>query len=176
MKSSSKFVVATHIMATLAVFKLATGKCRPVKSDFISASVNTNAVVVRRILGMLQKAGLVESQTGPDGGSQLVRHPKQITLYQIYEAVDESDLFHLHYQLPNQSCPIGYNIQDALSETFSDTQEAVRKVLAKKTIAEVAQEIMDRSGISEKLASGLTVEKIQQNFAFNAGKFVQKLS
>ena len=174
MNTSSKFVVATHVMVAMAAFKLASGKYQVFKSDFISGSVNTNPVVIRRILGLLRKAGLVVSQTGPVGGSKLAKNPETITLLEIHDAVEDSCLFHLHYRDPNQECPIGHNIQDALSGVFADAESAIKKVLAKKTLADIARDIMDRSGISKKLAEGFSFDQLRQDFVFQSGKIIEK--
>jgi len=174
MNTSSRFVVATHVMVAMAAFKLASGKYQAFKSDFISNSVNTNPVVIRRILGLLRKAGLVTSQTGPEGGSKLARNPEKITLLEIYDAVEEGCLFHLHYRDPNQQCPIGYNIQDVLSGVFSDAERAIKNVLSEKTVADIARDIMNRSGISQKLSEGLSFEQLTQDFVFESGKLFEK--
>jgi len=174
MNTSSRFVVATHVMVAMAAFKLASGKYRVFKSDFISSSVNTNPVVIRRILGQLRKAGLVVSQTGPEGGSKLAKNPDKITLLEIHDAVEDCCLFHLHYSHPNQECPIGHNIQDALRVVFADAESAIKNVLSNKTLADIARDIMDRSGISKKLAEGFSLEQLRQNFVFQSGKIIEK--
>ena len=109
MHTSSRFVVAVHILAGLAVARMIKKK-ECITSEFIASSVNTNPVVIRRILSTLRKAGLVTSQTGPDGGSRLARNPEQITLLEVYQTVEDGKLFHFHYSTPNQECPIGANI------------------------------------------------------------------
>ncbi len=174
MNTSSRFVVAAHVMVVMAAFKIASGKYRAFKSDFISNSVNTNPVVIRRILGLLRKAGLVLSQTGPEGGSKLARNPEEITLLEIHEAVEECCVFHLHYRDPNQECPIGYNIQDALSGVFAEAENAIKNVLAQKTLADIARDIMNRSGISKKLAEGFSPEQLSRDFVFQSGKLIKR--
>ena len=175
MNTSSRFVVATHVLVTMAAFKLASGKYQAFKSDFIANSVNTNPVVIRRILGLLRKAGLVISQTGPEGGSKIAKDPEKVSLLQIHEAVEDCNcFFHLHYRDPNQECPIGYNIQDALGSVFADAESAIKDVLAKKMLSEIARDIMDRSGISKKLAEGFSVEQLMQDFVFKSGELIQK--
>ncbi len=53
----------------------------------IAESVNTNAVVIRRILGMLKNAGLVDMKRGT-GGSYLTKPIEDISLLEVYKAVD----------------------------------------------------------------------------------------
>ena len=169
MNTSSRFVVATHILAALAI-----KKHQPMKSDLLSWSVNTNPVVIRRILGMLRNAGLVITQTGPEGGSRLARSAERITLLDVYQAVEDGSLFHLHYRSPSQDCPVGTNIQHCLGGVVSEAELAMKKVLASKTVADVAGEILVRSGIMEKISSGLTIEKLEQDYTFRSGKLVKR--
>jgi len=169
MNTSSQFVVATHIMAVLAIRKETV-----VKSSMLSSSVNTNPVVIRRILGMLQKAGLVTSQTGPDGGSRLAHSANRITLREVYEAVEDNSLFHLHYQIPSQNCPVGTCIQDCLADVFWGAEAAMKTVLAKKSVAAIAKDILVRSGIMKKIKAGLSIPEIQEHYDFRAGRLVKK--
>ncbi|MCM3870447.1 MAG: Rrf2 family transcriptional regulator, partial [Pyrinomonadaceae bacterium] len=83
----------------------------PVKSEHVAKSVNTNPVVIRRLLCELAHASLVVSQTGSAGGSKLARKPDQITLRDIYEAVECQGVFSLHRQPPSRRCPVGVNIE-----------------------------------------------------------------
>src|SRR5947209_16597533 len=83
---SSKLSVGIHM---LTIFALKPGE--PLTSEFIACSVNTNPVVVRRLLGSLRTAGLVESRTGVGGGWSLRVDPERITLLDILRAVEPRD-------------------------------------------------------------------------------------
>ena len=83
-------------------------------SDYIAGSVNTNPVVIRRILALLARASLVRTQEGARGGTTLARPAEQIDLLAVYRAVEGGGLFALHPQPPNPACPVGCNIQAAL--------------------------------------------------------------
>jgi Rrf2 family protein len=132
MTKSSRFVIATHTLALLA-----NGDGEPITSEWIAGSVNTNAVVIRRILVMLARAGLVASQEGAKGGTRLAMPAKDITLLAVYRAVEEGDLFASHPQPPNPNCPVGCHIQAALAPTLDAAEEAMAKSLAKATVADV---------------------------------------
>src|SRR3954454_9713622 len=80
---SSKLSVGIHM---LTIFALKPGE--PLTSEFIAESVNTNAVVIRRLLGSLRAARIVESKTGVGGGWSLLIDPEQITLLDILRAVE----------------------------------------------------------------------------------------
>ena len=120
MNSSSRFVVATHILAGMHCAQNLQG-VSSVTSDFIAEGVNTNPVVIRRLLGQLRKAGLVDSQAGSKGGFSLAKPTDQISLLDVYRATEEGSLFHFHYTEPNQACPVGCTIQDSLKEICSET-------------------------------------------------------
>ena len=148
MNINSQFVVATHIMAILAGNKLYREEYACTNSDMISKSVNTNPVVIRRILSKLAEANLVVSKSGPHGGSEVARHPSKITLEEIYLAVDEKDLlFHMHYGNPNADCPIGGHIQDSLKLTIDKAKDSIKKVLAERTLFDLTKDILERAGL-----------------------------
>lgn len=129
---SSRFAVAVHLLAVQAVKPE-----HPLTSDFLAGSVNTNPVVVRRILGMLRRAGLVVVQPGPRGGSRLAKPAERIRLAEVYRAVEKGELLGLHKSPPSRFCPVGRNIGGVLAEIFCEAERAMEKVLEKRTLAEV---------------------------------------
>jgi Rrf2 family protein len=140
MPTSSRFAVAIHILTLMAA-----EPDEPLKSEFVACSVNTNAVVIRRILCALARARLVTSQTGAAGGSRLARRPNHITLLDVYRAVEAREVFALHRQPPKASCPVGGNIQSVLEDVLEDVEEAVERVLGKITIKKILQNVRPAS-------------------------------
>ncbi|MCK8486750.1 Rrf2 family transcriptional regulator [Paenibacillus sp. MBLB2552] len=137
MTISSRFSVAIHILSLLEINKDGIST-----SEYISGSVNTNPVVIRRIMGMLNKAGLVQVRTGV-AGSKLSRPLDQITLLDVYHAVhvvEEDGLFAVHDH-PNPDCPVGNNIQSSIEPIFSLAQKAMENTLAAVTLQDVVDEI-----------------------------------
>src|SRR4051812_11119881 len=108
MAANSQFAIAVHVLTILA--KNRDGN---IKSDYIAGSVNTNPVVIRRLLCDLNQANLVVSQTGACGGTKLSKCPNEISLAEIYKAVSCGEVFALHRQT-NEDCSIGKNIQHVL--------------------------------------------------------------
>jgi Rrf2 family protein len=137
---SSKLSVGVHILSVLA---LARGE--PLTSERIAGSVNTNPVVIRRLLGLLREAGYVESKTGVGGGWVLLADPKRISLLDVLRAVEPQDeMFALHRSEPNQECPCGRHIQDVLTEVYAGVQDVMARRLARSTIASVTATLMER--------------------------------
>ena len=138
--SNSRFAVAVHVLALLAV----EDRQAPTSSDYLAHSAGTNPVVIRRILGALRQAGLVNSQPGARGGASLLRCPEEITLLDVYTAVGESELFTLGERQPDPQCICGRNVEPVLAGVFAQASGAVRGVLAGITLAQVAGQIAQR--------------------------------
>jgi Rrf2 family protein len=131
MSTSSRFAVAVHVLTLMAW-----ADEEPLKSDHVAESVNTNPVVIRRMLCELAESKLVVSQTGSMGGSRLARQPEEITLLDIYQAVESRGVFSLHRHPPNPDCPVGVNIGTVLNDVLDEVDSAVESVLANITLKE----------------------------------------
>jgi len=134
MAANSQFSIAVHILAMLAKFREAN-----IKSEYIAGSVNTNAVVIRRLLVQLNRANLVISQTGSTGGTRLARNAEEIHLAEIYKAVSCGEIFALHGKSPNQDCPIGKNIEAVLCNLQKEIDKTVGEKLSQYTLADVIE-------------------------------------
>ncbi|HEY3502760.1 MAG TPA: Rrf2 family transcriptional regulator [Actinocatenispora sp.] len=111
-----------------------------VTSEQIADSVNTNPVVIRRILGSLRDAGLVASQRGHGAGWRLARAPESISLRDVYGAVEPDPLIALHATPPNQKCPVARGIPPVLREVYDRAEGSMKAELAAVTVADVARE------------------------------------
>ena len=134
MQITSKFTAAVHILTCIDIFG---GQMR-VTSDFLSGSTGVNAVIVRNVLGQLRNAGIVETRQG-SGGAHLAKALDEITLYDIYKAVDcvdDEGLFHFH-ENPNADCPVGRNIHKAMDDRLQTAQAALENELKSTTLAQV---------------------------------------
>ena len=134
MQITSKFTAAVHILTCIEVFD---GEMR-VTSDFLSGSTGVNAVIVRNVLGQLREAGIVETRQG-SGGAHLAKPTSEITLYDVYRAVectDDTGLFRFH-ENPNAKCPVGRNIHKVMDGRLEAAQAALENELKLTTLAEV---------------------------------------
>ncbi|MER7761852.1 Rrf2 family transcriptional regulator [Streptomyces sp. NPDC097619] len=140
MAANSRLTVAAHALAWLA---LAQRSGREVlTSEQVAASVNTNAVVIRRSLGDLKRAGLVEVRHGAGAGWSLAREPEAITLLDVYDAVDAQPPFGMHRSDPNPLCPVGRGIRPALGGVYDRVERAMRRELAGTSVADVLRETL----------------------------------
>ena len=136
MAANSQFSMAVHILTLLA----ASGD-ENVKSDNIAESVNTNPVVIRRLLSQMNNAGLVASQTGAFGGTRLARSPEEISLCEVYKSVSCGEVFALHGRSPNQDCPVGRNIEAVLCRLQKEIDKAVGDKLGQYTLANIIENV-----------------------------------
>ena len=134
MAANSQFSMAVHVLTVLARHK-----DEKIKSETVACSVNTNPVVIRRLLGQLSQASLVESQTGAAGGTRLARCPKEITLAEVYKAVSCGEVFALHGRSPNQNCPVGRNIEAVLCSLQKEIDKSVGEKLSQYTLQSVLE-------------------------------------
>ena len=128
--------MAVHILTLLA-----RAGDENVKSECIAGSVNTNAVVIRRLLSQLNQAKFVASQTGALGGTRLARNPAKISLVDVYRSVCCGEVFALHGKSPNQDCPVGKNIESVLCNLQKEIDQSVSSTLAKYTLADVLERV-----------------------------------
>ena len=134
MQISSRFTIALHIFSCVDTFK---DECK-VTSDFLASSINTNPVIIRRILGQLKSAGLIEVARGT-GGITPTRPLSEITFYDVYKAVDpieDDELFRFH-ENPNPDCPVGRNIHNLLNDKLDAIQKAMEDEMKKYTIEDL---------------------------------------
>lgn len=169
MIQSSRFIIGTHVMIILAI-----SRGRLVDSDFLAFSINTNPVVVRRILSQLRAAGLVASRPGRHGGVEIALNPEKISLFEIYTALEQGPLVHRYYSPPNQNCPVGYTICDVLEPFLEQAEQAFFAQLKEINIAMLAEQIAETSGINEMLSQGISVEALQRDYRYENGKFIFK--
>lgn len=137
MQISSRFTMAIHMFACIDTFAE-----QKMTSDFMAGSIGTNPVIVRKLLGQLKAAGLVEVSRGT-GGVTITRPLPEITFLDVYRAVEcspEDTLFHFH-ENPNLQCPVGRNIHRALDGRLMQVQKAMEAELAGITLAEVKTDV-----------------------------------
>lgn len=140
MQITSRFTIALHIFTCIDTFQ----DEYKVTSEFLAGSINTNPVVIRKILSQLKKAGLINVARGT-GGISPTRALNEITFYDVYRAiepVENGDLFHFH-ESPNPECPVGKNIHKLLDGKLVEIQKSMEDKMKEYTIDNLRVEIKD---------------------------------
>lgn len=128
--------MAVHVLAVLA-YK----EGDRVTSASLAGSVNTNPVIVRRLLLDLQRAKLVDTCKGAGAGSRLSRSPRRIHISEVYQAVEHAEPFASPSRKPNAACPVGKFIRQALDSIFASAERALERELEKTTLADVLETV-----------------------------------
>ena len=112
MQISSRFTIAIHTLTCISIFQ---GEHK-VTSEFLARSVNVNPVIIRKVLGQLKNAELVQVQRG-SGGATLAKPLVEITLLDVFnavESIENQQLFSFHDQ-PNPDCPSSFILPPLIS-------------------------------------------------------------
>ena len=139
--------MAVHVLAVLA-YK----EGDPVTSTLLAGSVNTNPVIIRRLLLSLKRARLIETRRGVGAGSRLSRSPQRINLAEIYRAVEGTESFANPSSKPNAGCPIGNCIRKTLEMVFASAENALERDLERTTLADVVRTARETCAGAEKQA------------------------
>jgi Rrf2 family protein len=147
MRTSCRFGMAVHVLAVLA-YK----EGDRVTSAFLAGSVNTNPVIIRRLLLTLQRARLVDTCKGAGSGSRLNRSPGRINLAEVYRAVEEAEPFATPARKPNTACPVGHCIRKELERVFASARKALERDLGKTSLADVIDAVKAAGACARKKA------------------------
>lgn len=138
MQISMKCSVAVHCL--LFIWE-ARGRVR-VTSTLLAQSTGCNPVIIRNILSALKKAGIITVSRGP-GGAELCRDPSEITLLEIYSALEPkglSSIIGIH-PCDKRSCPVAQNIRRVLCRPYHQIEESIARTMAGITLASMVQDL-----------------------------------
>ena len=139
--------MAVHVLAVLA-YK----EGDRVTSAFLAGSVNTNPVIIRRLLLSLQRAKLVDTCKGAGAGSRLNRSPGRINLGEVYRSVEEIEPFATPSRKPNAACPVGHCIREELDRIFISARKALEQDLEQTSLADVIEAVKASGACASKKA------------------------
>lgn len=133
---STKLSVSIHILSVIALMDVKT-----ITSEYIASSINTNPVLVRRLMSRLKKAKLIKTSTKL-GVTGLAKKEEDITLLDVFLAVeDQRDLFSIHGNT-NINCPVGARIESTLKSLYDNIQTATEEKLSAITLADITKEFI----------------------------------
>ena len=118
----TRFSSAVHILIMIA------GSEQPLTSEAIANSVGTNPSYIRKVTGLLKKKGILDSRQGIHGFSLLIP-PEALSLYTVYQAINESDEVHV------------FDLHQNLAETFREVEEKAERQLKQTTLADCMEKM-----------------------------------
>lgn len=121
MRYSSRLTIAIHMLLYIATYE----EEEKITSEILSDTTGIISVNIRKILGQLKKAGFIQIKPGI-GGTYLKRNLAEITLLDIFLAVEETErgLFRQH-EKPNTDCPVGRNIEIVYENRLDAIEKAM---------------------------------------------------
>ncbi|MBB1079781.1 Rrf2 family transcriptional regulator [Limosilactobacillus sp. STM2_1] len=137
MRHSHKLSDAIHILTYIEICKNS-----DLSSKAIADSIEANASVVRNLMATLKRAGLLISHPGV-AKAALSRPATQITLLDVYKAVDNDEkLIHIDPQT-NPKCIVGAHIQGTLTEAYQQVQSAAEVEMGNITLQQIIDGVLD---------------------------------
>jgi Rrf2 family protein len=133
--------MAVHVLVVLA-YK----EGDRITSSLLACSVNTNPVIIRRLLLALQRSGLIETRKGAGLGSRLSRSPARIHLADVYRAVEAQEAFAMPRGKPDPACPVGHCIRSVLQRVFHSAEQSLLKDLEQRSLADIVEMVRGSCG------------------------------
>src|SRR5437868_3557665 len=130
-----RFIFAVHIMTALAF------RGERMDSQALARSVNTNPVVVRRLLLALRRAELVTTFAGRTGGATLAKPAKRISLLEIYHAIGPRPVICIRQRKAWRPCPVSCNFRSAMTSVAASVEQAMRRKLRGVSLERLVHEI-----------------------------------
>lgn len=140
MSANSRLTVAVHALTWIGLYQRRGHEVAT--SEQVATSVNTNPVVIRRLLAQLRKAGLADSRRGAGAGWTLSRELSAITLLDVYEAVEPGPIFALHRSVPDPECVVGHGIGPAMAIVYDGVEATLREELTRTTLEDVLRDVL----------------------------------
>lgn len=131
MKRNSRLSLALHTLSHMA------GDPNGMRTSAdIADHAGTNPVVVRRVLGKLRESGLLTSEKGHAGGWRLARKPQEITLADVYLALDER-LVAPDRTTDVATCSVEHALHERVSGVLEEIEQSLVQRLGETSIAEM---------------------------------------
>lgn len=116
----------------------------PVTSEVLARAMQTNPVVIRRIMAGLREAGLVRSEKGHGGGWTLACDLDAVTLADIYRALGDPPLFAIGHRSDAPDCLVEQAVNAALGRTLAEAEALVLASFATVTLSALSADFHAR--------------------------------
>jgi DNA-binding IscR family transcriptional regulator len=118
----------------------------PQTSETLARAMNTNPVVVRRIMAGLREQGLVRSEKGHGGGWTIAIDLTAVTLCDIYEALGRPEILAMGNRTDAPGCLVEQSVNAALGQAFNDAEALLLQRFDEITLAQLSADFHARLG------------------------------
>jgi DNA-binding IscR family transcriptional regulator len=116
----------------------------PMISEVLARAMDTNPVVIRRIMAGLRDEGYVQSEKGHGGGWTLACDLSKVTLRDIYEALGSPSLLAIGNRTESPGCLVEAAVNAQLSKSFHDAEELLLARFGEVTVAMLSDDVRAR--------------------------------
>lgn len=138
MKRDSRLSGILHVLLHMAE------QDGPVTSEVLARAMDTNPVVIRRIMSGLRERGYVRSEKGHGGGWSIARDLSTVTLRDVYAALGEPTLLAMGNRTESPGCLVEQAVNEALGQAFADAEALLLARLGEVTLARLSADFHDR--------------------------------
>ena len=147
MKRDSRLSGVLHVLLHMAEVE------GPVTSETMAKVMQTNPVVIRRIMAGLRDAGFVRSEKGHGGGWTIARDLAAITLRDVYAALGSPALFAMGNRTDAPGCLVEQAVNAALNGAYADAEALLLERFGSVTLAGLSADFHARI-----IASGKSID------------------
>ncbi|HAP25784.1 MAG TPA: Rrf2 family transcriptional regulator [Achromobacter sp.] len=138
MRRDSKLSGVLHVLLHMAE------RPGPMTSDDLGRVMQTNPVVIRRIMAGLREQGLVRSEKGHGGGWTISCDFNAVTLRDIYDALGAPEIFAMGNRSESPGCLVEEAVNASLDDAFEEAQRLLLDRLGKVTLATLSRDFHAR--------------------------------
>ncbi|MBA3946280.1 MAG: Rrf2 family transcriptional regulator [Herpetosiphonaceae bacterium] len=132
MRRDSKLSSILHVLLHMAHIN------RPLTSEELAEYLDTNPVLVRRVLAGLRSRGYVSSEKGHGGGWSIACDLHAVTLRDIYDAVGSPTIFAMGNRTETPGCLVEQAVNESLDTAFHDAEALLIERLNSITLADLS--------------------------------------
>lgn len=134
MKRDSKLSSVLHVLLHLA------HSDRPMTSEQMAGMLDTNPVLVRRVLAGLRERGYISSERGHGGGWTVTCDLATVTLRDVYDAVGAPTVFAMGNRNEHSACLVEQVVNASLADAFQEAEALLVKRLGDVTLADLSRD------------------------------------
>lgn len=135
MKRDSRLSGVLHVLLHMAAAET------PMTSEVLARAMDTNPVVIRRILAGLREQGYVRSEKGHGGGWVIACDLEAVSLRDIWSALGSPPLLAIGNRTEAPGCLVEQAVNRALGKSFEDAEARLLAQLGKVSLATLAADI-----------------------------------